>query len=358
MKIAIIHNQYRQGGGMERYLFTLLDGFVDQGDQVDVHVYKYDRRTPVKPGVRVLPYETSWYLPRRARKFQQLRRWNQRFDPSQYDLTLCLTRTTAADMAICGGVHPALVEQTRVRQWRDYFHNRLEEKYEAEMLQQTPIIVAHSQQVAREIHQYYPTVPMNKVHVCYPPIDTNEFNLGARAQRQAVQKKYRLNPNHHNTLLVSMGHQRKGFKETLEAYEHLNQHYHGQYHLYLAGRPPPSLTLLPDNVHCLGYVSKIAELYTAVDVTLLPSHYEAFGLVVTESLACGTPVIITKAVGAGELLCSEEAIIMKNNAPETLVAAIKQSRDYPFKLSPDFVQQHQLTVNQHINRLKQLSGLV
>jgi D-inositol-3-phosphate glycosyltransferase len=42
--------------------------------------------------------------------------------------------------------------------------------------------------------------------------------------------------------------------------------------------------------------------YSAADVCVLPSHYETFCLVILESLACGTPVIVTREG------CAEEVI--------------------------------------------------
>jgi glycosyltransferase involved in cell wall biosynthesis len=39
------------------------------------------------------------------------------------------------------------------------------------------------------------------------------------------------------------------------------------------------------------------------DVLVLPSLCEAFGLVVSEALSCGLPVIVTPNVGAGDLIC-------------------------------------------------------
>ena len=38
-------------------------------------------------------------------------------------------------------------------------------------------------------------------------------------------------------------------------------------------------------------------IYSAADVTVVPSYHEIFGLAAVESLACGTPVVATRAGG-------------------------------------------------------------
>ncbi|MHB0971429.1 MAG: glycosyltransferase family 4 protein [Thermoanaerobaculia bacterium] len=55
------------------------------------------------------------------------------------------------------------------------------------------------------------------------------------------------------------------------------------------------------NVFFEGFVnqSELPAFYAAADITVLPSEREPWGLVVNESLACGTPVIASDVVGSG-----------------------------------------------------------
>ncbi|MFJ4093132.1 glycosyltransferase [Kitasatospora sp. NPDC089913] len=56
---------------------------------------------------------------------------------------------------------------------------------------------------------------------------------------------------------------------------------------------------LTGGVHLRGPVphSATARYYGAADVTAVPSHYEPFGLVAVESMACGTPVVAARVGG-------------------------------------------------------------
>jgi glycosyltransferase involved in cell wall biosynthesis len=70
---------------------------------------------------------------------------------------------------------------------------------------------------------------------------------------------------------------------------------------------------------------RVMEIMVESDVLVLPSLSEGFGLVVTEALSCGLPVIVTPNVGASDLVgdgregfvvpvCSAEAIADRLNA--------------------------------------------
>jgi glycosyltransferase involved in cell wall biosynthesis len=67
---------------------------------------------------------------------------------------------------------------------------------------------------------------------------------------------------------------------------------------------------LADRVHVLGHLSDeamLAAAYREATVTVLPSEYEAFGLVLLESLAHGTPVIASRVGGIPEFVEDERA---------------------------------------------------
>ncbi len=61
---------------------------------------------------------------------------------------------------------------------------------------------------------------------------------------------------------------------------------------------------------------ELSYYYNAADVTLLPSHYESFGMSAAESLACGTPVITTNVAGISSTIDSSlESLITTVNNP-------------------------------------------
>lgn len=70
------------------------------------------------------------------------------------------------------------------------------------------------------------------------------------------------------------------------------------------------------NVEIMGTVSQdeLVRLYGEARATIHPARFEAFGLVVLESLACGTPVVVSDQCGAAELLTADTGVVTNDIA--------------------------------------------
>lgn len=80
--------------------------------------------------------------------------------------------------------------------------------------------------------------------------------------------------------------------------------------LVVFGSPEPEDPLgLGIKTHYTGYLDddeSLSLLYAASDVMVVPSRYESFGQTITESLACGTPVVAFNASGPSDLITHKE----------------------------------------------------
>jgi glycosyltransferase involved in cell wall biosynthesis len=85
---------------------------------------------------------------------------------------------------------------------------------------------------------------------------------------------------------------------------------------------------ISDRVHLVGHVEGDALLsaaYREARLTVLPSEYEAFGLVLLESLAAGTPVVASRVGGIPEFVEDGKAgLLVPPKSPRELAAAISQ----------------------------------
>ena len=70
-------------------------------------------------------------------------------------------------------------------------------------------------------------------------------------------------------------------------------------------------------VHFLGArpQQELPLLYSAADVTVIPSCHESFGLAAVESLACGTPVVATRAGGLTTIIRNGETGYLVPRSP-------------------------------------------
>lgn len=83
-----------------------------------------------------------------------------------------------------------------------------------------------------------------------------------------------------------------------------------------------------ERVHHLGYVDAtvIPALYRRALVVAFPSLYEGFGAPPLEAMACGTPVVISRAPALEEV-CGDAALVVGAEDPSSLAARIDEAAE-------------------------------
>jgi glycosyltransferase involved in cell wall biosynthesis len=79
-----------------------------------------------------------------------------------------------------------------------------------------------------------------------------------------------------------------------------------------------------DDIKFAGFFpdEELPALYSAAQMFVFPSHYEGFGLPVLEAMACGTPVISSRASSLPEVV-GDAGFLVEPNDPEQLAAAME-----------------------------------
>lgn len=82
-------------------------------------------------------------------------------------------------------------------------------------------------------------------------------------------------------------------------------------------------------VHFLGFRTgaDVARHFSAADVFVFPSRFETFGLVVLESLACGTPVAALPVAGPLDILGGSNVGVLSEDLRQAALAALAIDRE-------------------------------
>lgn len=107
--------------------------------------------------------------------------------------------------------------------------------------------------------------------------------------------------------------EQKGVSDGLRAFARAAQQYPNAY-LLIAGEGPLRMALeseaaalgIKNRVHFLGWRSNIPALMAALDIFLMPSLWEGFGLVLLEAMAQAVPVIATRVSAIPEIVINDE----------------------------------------------------
>ncbi len=195
-------------------------------------------------------------------------------------------------------------------------------------------IIAVSHHTAHDLAELY-HVPAQKVTVIHEGVDAT-FQPASPEAVAAIRARYC--PDRPFLLMVGTLEPRKNHRLALAALAKLKAQ--GYPHRLLVGGGKGWLFApiaaqvealgLRDDVIFAGYVpdADLPGLYSAADILLMPSQYEGFGFPLLEAMACGTPVICSRASSLPEL-AGDAARLVDIDDAEELCAAIRQLLDQP-----------------------------
>lgn len=167
--------------------------------------------------------------------------------------------------------------------------------------------------------------PAEKLHVVLNGIDFARVKLSEGFDRQRVRKEF-ADEHTHLLLIAARLHPEKGYEYLFQAMTDLKQRFSGKVKLLVAGVGPflPRYQEMVRSLGCddvvsfLGFRKDLPDLMAAVDLFVLPSVAEAFGLVLAEAIYLGTPVVSTNVGGIPEIIEDgiDGVLVPPANAPE------------------------------------------
>jgi UDP-glucose:(heptosyl)LPS alpha-1,3-glucosyltransferase len=194
-----------------------------------------------------------------------------------------------------------------------------------------------SEEVKRDIVAHY-SVPEEKIIVIYNGVDQKRFHPGRRTEaRPSVRERWKIPFDAPLVLFVGSGFRRKGLHRIISIWKSPGLR---QVFLLVVGDDARighyqswANSIAPGRILFAGRRADVENYYAAADVVVLPALQEAFGNVVVEGLASGLPVLVSRHVGAAEILEGKlaQGIVDQVDDPkeleEKLQLLLKGSRD-------------------------------
>ena len=362
MRLALVVERFESGGGGgEEVAWNVARELVQAGDNVDV----FCRRGSDAPGLTVRRLRTpSFWQPLRVRAFAH--NVQRAIAAGEYDVVHSFSRTLDQDVIhLGGGSHADYMQKTygdrgaRIRRWSPRHRTLL--SLERRMFENPRLIgQCVSGMVQCEIASRY-GVPKARLPVIHCGVDVQRFEPERQGNaRIALRREFTAE---HDTvwLFAGSGWRRKGLDLAIAA---LASTSNPATQLWVAGKDDSTSWKglatqhgVADRVRFLGERSDLERWYAAADGLLLPSRYDAFGLVCLEAAAAGLPVLTNRNVGAAELFekCGR---ILPGNADANAYAREMDSlgsarvRSELGRLAREMATQHDW--QQHVARLREL----
>ena len=313
MRIGLVRRDFRLHGGAERFTGRFLEAIRVHGHHVTLITRRWEGLPSDVEVARVPILSGSGGL--RALSFAVFA--THRIRQLPLDLVHSFERILQQDLYRAGeGVHREWLRRRRAylpRLARELDPilpvHRVLLTLERRIFQRggARVLVANSEQVAREIVHHYGPVSA-PITVVRNAVDLAEFHPERRAKlRSTARARLGVGPEETVLLFIGSGFVRKGLATLFHALGELPPDVRPRLLVAGQGRPSPYLALARRRgferlIRFLGVVRDPVPLYAAADAFVLPSLYDPSSNACLEAMATGIPVITTRGNGASELI--------------------------------------------------------
>jgi glycosyltransferase involved in cell wall biosynthesis len=197
-------------------------------------------------------------------------------------------------------------------------YTRLNAGWERPAFLRAKRVIAVSDVIARELASI--GVPSERITTIPNGVDTQQFRPGSSERQRFGLPSGQLVALFAGDIKIP----RKNLDTVLKALQSVPM-------MYLAvagaveGSPYPAMARelgIEDRVLFLGKIDDMPALMRSVDLFLFPSRYEPFGLVVTEAMASGVPVVVSTCSGVADFIAGGGLLLDDPNDVEGLVSAM------------------------------------
>ena len=298
LTIGFVRRGYSASGGAEAYLKRLGRGVVDLGHEAQLFTTgDWPQNEWTFGAIRRLRSGSPIAF---ADELEELR------PKVRCDVLMSLERIWRCNVYRAGdGVHRAWLDRKRKfelplerfvrglnRKHRDLL--RLEKSLLGD--HGTMRVIANSQMVKDEIVDLY-GYPPDKIDIVRNGVPLEKFRFDPEL-REKAREALKLKPDQIALLFAGSGWERKGLLFAIEAMALCKNR---KMRLLVAGRGSQR-RYKSKRVQFLGELPDLVRIYAAADIFILPTIYDPFSNACLEALACGLPVITTRANGFSEII--------------------------------------------------------
>ncbi len=344
MKIALVCSEVIRESGHGRYMLELARRLAPRHD---VHVFAdlYQavpgttfRRVPAPEGVNLIRLVVFWLRATRAigrepfdvvhtiggccaRRDVVTAQFVQRAWGAE------LAALEAADRRARAEGAPPLLVGSPLRRLYHRLYWRIADLFEAPAFAPRPgkRVIAVSARVRDELARWY-GVPAAEVAVVHNGVEPAEFAAGVLDPLRAPARAELGLPEGAPALLFIGDFYRKGLGVAIHALGLMKT---PGARLVVVGRGEieafrahAARAGVADRVVFVGFQKDVRPYFAAADAFVFPTRYEPFGMVVTEAMAAGLPVVTTRAAGASEVIVAgDSGMVVEDPDDATAFAA-------------------------------------